>query len=115
MCALVAILATAVVAGCGGKREAEAAAEEPTGRPDVAVPAPPAGPGIAGDEAGVLPGEKLVNARCTVCHTLDRVTKRKETREGWEKIVDQMIKNGAILDEGERDFVVDYLTGTYGK
>lgn len=114
MWALAAILATAVLAGCSQKREAEAAAEEPADRADVAVPAP-ASPEVAGDEAGPPSGEELLNARCTVCHTLDRVHKRKDTREGWEKLVDRMIKNGAILDEGEREVLVDYLAATYGK
>lgn len=114
MWALAAILSTAVLAGCGQKKEAEAAAEEPTGRADVAVPAP-AGPEVAGDEAAPPSGEALLNARCTVCHTLDRVHKRKDTREGWETLVGKMIKKGAILDDAERDVVVDYLAATYGK
>jgi cytochrome c5 len=114
MLALAAILGAAVLAGCGEKKEAEASAEEPGGRADVAAPAPGT-PEVAGAEAAPPSGEALLNARCTVCHNLDRVHKRKDTRDGWEKIVGEMIKKGAVLDDAEREAAVDHLAATYGK
>jgi cytochrome c5 len=111
MGALAAVLATAVLAGCGGKKEAEAATEEPGGRPDVAVPVSEA----AGAEAEPPSGEALLNARCTACHNLDRVRKKKATRDGWAETVDRMVKKGAALDDAEHEAVVDHLAATYGK
>jgi len=114
MLALAAVLGAAVLAGCGEKKEAEAAAEEPGGRADVAAPAP-GGPEVAGAEAAPPSGEALLDARCTVCHDLDRVHKKKATRDSWGKIVGKMIKKGAVLDDAERETLLDHLAATYGK
>jgi mono/diheme cytochrome c family protein len=108
---IVALLGMAVMAGCGEKKEAEAAAEEPGGRPDVAVPVAEA----AGAEAEPPSGEALVQARCTSCHNLDRVREEKATPDEWVEIVDEMVEKGARLDDAERGAVVDYLAETYGK
>ena len=107
--ALAAVLGAAVLAGCGAKKGAEAGAEEPAAPPNVAAPAPEAG----GEETPA--GEALVQNRCTTCHNLNRVSGERETREGWEDIVDEMIEKGAKLDGGEREAVIDYLAATYGK
>jgi len=63
-----------------------------------------------GGEVTTSDGEKLVKERCTVCHSLDRVHKAKKDKTGWEKIVNQMIGNGAKLNDTERQAVVDYLS-----
>ena len=107
--ALAAILGAAVLGGCGGKKEAEAAAGEPGDRADVATPAPGAA------ETAPPAGEALLEARCTACHNLERVRKKKETRDGWEEVVDEMVEKGAALDDAEKVAVVDYLAETYGK
>lgn len=100
-------------AGCGPK-EKVADAAEPVGdqpasiaEPYEAEAEPPA--------AGEAPGKVLLEARCTVCHDLERVEKEEADRAGWEKIVDEMIGTGAKLDDAEREAVVDYLHATYGK
>jgi thiosulfate/3-mercaptopyruvate sulfurtransferase len=68
------------------------------------------GKSSTGGEVTTLDGEKLVKERCTVCHSLDRVHKAKKDKTGWEKIVNQMIGNGAKLNDAERQAVVDYLS-----
>ncbi|HUU57801.1 MAG TPA: hypothetical protein VMW93_10695 [bacterium] len=112
--ALAAILGAAVLGGCGGKREAEAAAGEPGGPADVATPAPGAAV-TARAESTPPAAEELLETRCTACHNLERVRKKKETRDGWEEIVDEMVGKGATLDGAEKVAVVDYLAETYGK
>jgi thiosulfate/3-mercaptopyruvate sulfurtransferase len=57
-----------------------------------------------------LNGETLVNERCTVCHSLDRVHKANKDKAGWVKTVDRMIRKGAKLNDAERQAVVDYLS-----
>jgi cytochrome c5 len=91
-------------AGCGEKKEAEAAGEPPAA-PNVAAPA-------AAAEAPS--GEALLNARCTVCHTLERVHKKKVPREQWEEIVRLMQGKGAVLDGAEREALLDYLAKAHG-
>ncbi|MEE8640656.1 MAG: hypothetical protein V3T41_09630 [bacterium] len=108
--AFVAVLA---FAGCGAKEKAadaaEAAGEQPA---SSAAPYEAEAETAAEVEA---PGKALLETRCTVCHTLERVHKKKAARAGWEKTVDHMIKKGAKLDDAEREAVMEHLTATYGK
>lgn len=55
-------------------------------------------------------GENLLKKRCTVCHTLDRVSRANKDKTGWQKTVNQMIRNGAKLNDAERQAVIDYLS-----
>jgi len=57
----------------------------------------------------ILGGQKLLTDRCSACHSLDRVYQKKTDRSGWEKIVDNMIQNGAKLNADERKALIDYI------
>ncbi|MFQ6099896.1 MAG: hypothetical protein ACE5OS_01500 [Anaerolineae bacterium] len=59
-------------------------------------------------------GEKLLQERCTVCHSLDRVKQAHRTSEEWNRIVTLMVGRGAELEEDEQAVLVDYLVETYG-
>jgi hypothetical protein len=61
-----------------------------------------------------LEGVTLLEARCSVCHSADRVKQAKETREQWGQTVSRMIGKGAKLTEAEKAVLVDYLAKTYG-
>lgn len=63
--------------------------------------------------ASSLDGKQLLQERCSVCHTIDRVTSKKETSAGWTKTVDKMIAKGAQLNADERAALIDYLAKTY--
>lgn len=76
--------------------------EEPTETPD---------PAAAGDEPQ---GQVLLEERCTVCHTLDRVERAQKSRESWVDTVDRMIGYGAQLSDSERTILLDYLVEVYG-
>jgi cytochrome c5 len=113
--ALLAALAAALAsAGCGGKEKAAAA--EPAGEQTslAAEPYEPEAetPAKAATEAA---GKTLLEARCTVCHDLERVHKKKDDTEGWAKTVDRMRAKGARLDDAERAAVVSYLAENFGK
>jgi len=56
------------------------------------------------------PGVALVVERCTKCHDQKRINKQKLNQAGWEKLVNQMIHNGAKLSPEERQLVIDYLS-----
>lgn len=69
----------------------------------------------AADEAGAddmsaAHGDELVNERCTVCHTRERIDMAEKSPEEWEATVNRMISNGAQLTPEERDVVVEYLS-----
>jgi cytochrome c5 len=108
--AVVLILA---FAGCGGKEKAADAAEAVREKP-----ASTAAPDEAEAETAALagaPGKALLDARCAVCHNLERVYKKKLDRAGWEKIVAGMIKKGALLNDAEKEALVTHLAENYGK
>jgi cytochrome c5 len=105
-----AFVAFLALAGCGAKEKAAEAAGE--------QPASTAAPYEAEAETGAeveAPGKVLLETRCTVCHNLERVKKKKLDRAGWENIIKHMKNHGAKLDDAEREAVVEYLTATYGK
>jgi hypothetical protein len=63
--------------------------------------------------ATVLDGKTLVETRCTVCHTTDRIIIKKATLEQWQTTVDRMIGKGAKLTAEEEKVLVQYLADTY--
>ena len=52
-------------------------------------------------------------AKCTVCHTPDRIFRKAESfmgnREKWETVVERMLENGAELDDREKEMILSYL------
>ena len=84
---------------------------------NTATPAPAAPTATA--RAGASPtvataqGAALVQERCSVCHTLDRVLASKRTEAQWRTVVEQMIRNGARLTPEEKEIVIKYLAATY--
>jgi cytochrome c5 len=108
---LAAFAAALAFVGCGGKKDVADAAET-AGEGPASTAAPyeaETGP------EGETNAETLLETRCTLCHTLERVEKKKVDRAGWEKIVERMKEHGAKLDDDEREALVEYLTVAYGK
>ncbi|HIQ04415.1 MAG TPA: hypothetical protein EYH31_01825, partial [Anaerolineae bacterium] len=60
-------------------------------------------------------GRVLLQNRCTVCHSLDRVKRATKTEAEWRSTVQRMVGKGAQLNDEELEAVVTYLTATYGK
>lgn len=55
--------------------------------------------------------ETLIDTRCTVCHSRERIDAAQKDRAGWAATVDRMIGYGAQLSTAERDVLIDYLAG----
>lgn len=66
----------------------------------------------SGQEVPLPPGEGVesVTGICSICHGLDLVTQQRQDRDGWRRIVDQMIQFGAPIPSGERQAIIDYLS-----
>jgi mono/diheme cytochrome c family protein len=64
--------------------------------------------------ASATDGASLLEARCTDCHSLDRVKQAKKTRDKWAQNVKRMVGKGAQLNAEEQSTVIDYLSKTYG-
>jgi cytochrome c5 len=56
------------------------------------------------------PGKELVEARCTACHDLERVTVIKRQKTGWPALVANMVSRGAVATPDEAQAITSYLT-----
>jgi len=56
----------------------------------------------------------LVAKACTACHVATQVTSQHKTADQWGETVNQMISNGAQVDDKDFDKVVDYLAKNFG-
>lgn len=53
----------------------------------------------------------IIEKRCTVCHSINRVYSGKKSKAEWEITVDRMISYGAQLNQDERETVIKHLSG----
>lgn len=60
-------------------------------------------------------GASLLQARCTRCHTLDRVQQASKSVAEWETTVARMRAKGAQLSDAEAQTLIRHLAETYGK
>ncbi|MEM5773765.1 MAG: hypothetical protein AAGU05_02095, partial [Anaerolineaceae bacterium] len=108
-----------ILQGCGGAAASPAATETVSTQPPSAAPAdtqPVTEPAVietaastetdAIDADALAAGKKLVEERCSVCHSLSRVTSKRASHDQWEQTVDRMIANGAQLNSEEKQLVV---------
>jgi|GEM_PF-515311 len=105
------LVVAGILIACGGPA-APGTTEPAGGTPPAAPPTeavheqptvqPPAGDGAA-----------LLEERCTVCHSLDRVTQVHKTRQEWEQTVTRMAGQGARLNDDEKATLITYLAETY--
>ena len=73
---------------------------------EPAEPADPAAPTEAAD-----PTMALVEQKCSLCHTAQRVYDEDGDAAEWNTIIDRMEKNGLVITEEERTKIVEYLSG----
>jgi cytochrome c5 len=93
---LFALLAVTVLAACG------------TSSPTAA----PAASSSGGSGTG-LDGQTLMEQRCSVCHSTDRITSAHKTADQWKTTVERMVSHGSQLDAQEQQTLIDYLAQTY--
>ena len=90
------ILAGTLLASCGSSGSAAPASS---------------GGSVSGGSASA--GQSLMQDRCSVCHSLDRVTSAHKTAGAWKITVDRMISNGAQLTTQEEQTLINYLAQNY--
>lgn len=54
-------------------------------------------------------GRVLVESKCDLCHTLDRIKIANKDSGGWTTTVARMRKNGAVISDQEAQQIIDYL------
>jgi len=79
-------------------------------------PPKPAAPAAPVAVAPAADGKSLFEAKCSVCHGLDRPMALKETKEKWASIVKEMQgKKAGWISDADASKIVDYLAEQYGK
>jgi cytochrome c5 len=94
------------------------AKQEPpkTEAPAAPAAAAPAAPAAAAPAAPAADGKTLFEAKCGVCHGLDRATSHTETKEKWASLVKEMQGRKADwISDAEASQIVDYLAAEHGK
>lgn len=95
---LIAAILVLGIAGCGATQPAT----PPTDAEQPATESP---------DAGARDGEALVQTKCTMCHTLDRVNQATYDAAKWAETVDRMQQNGLVITDEEKQLIVEYLAG----
>ena len=79
-------------------------------------PAAPAAPAAAAPAAPAADGKALFEAKCGVCHGIDRAAVRTETKERWVSIVKEMQGRKADwISDVEAAKIVEFLVAEHGK
>lgn len=50
---------------------------------------------------------------CTECHEARIILQQRLSKAAWTKEVDKMIKWGAVVDAGDHDALIDYLSANF--
>ena len=70
----------------------------------TSTPVPSTNPTIVpggGQGASASDGQTLMQQRCSVCHSLDRIQAAQKTADQWQATVNRMIGHGAQLTPQE--------------
>ncbi len=60
------------------------------------------------------PGKRLTERICTSCHGIETAVSERHDREGWQKVIDDMVSRGADGTDEELKTVCEYLTKNFG-
>jgi competence protein ComEA len=61
------------------------------------------------------PGKAAFEKVCGNCHGVEVAVSRRETKDGWNAIIDDMIQRGAQASDEEFGAVSDYLSANFSK
>jgi cytochrome c5 len=106
------ILMGTILAACSSK--AKPTATTPANQPPTATTPPNQAPTATTAAPTAGDGEKLLNDRCTKCHSLDRVKAAQKSQDQWKQTVTRMVGKGANLSNAEQTTLIEYLAKTYG-
>ena len=73
-----------------------------------AAPPPATGEGLPDG-----PGKDLVVRMCGLCHQPVRAASVRLTREGWQTVIEDMVKRGAKGTDEEKEKVLEYLVTNF--
>jgi hypothetical protein len=59
------------------------------------------------------PMQRKARTGCTVCHDAHIIVQQRLSKAAWGKEVDKMIKWGAIVNQSDRDALVEYFSNNF--
>ncbi len=59
------------------------------------------------------PPQAKMKTACLECHDSDIIGQQRLGKAAWTKEVDKMIKWGAVVDPGDRDAFIEYLSENF--
>src|SRR5271169_4074653 len=59
------------------------------------------------------PMEEKAATACTECHEARIILQQRLNKAAWAKEVDKMVKWGAVVEAGDRDALIDYLSANF--
>ena len=54
-------------------------------------------------------GRQLIESKCAMCHTLDRVKTANHDAAAWEQTITRMRSHGLVITDQEMQQILDYL------
>ncbi|MGQ0694937.1 MAG: c-type cytochrome [Nitrospiraceae bacterium] len=96
---VVAILAVGTLTSCLAGERQRATAQEGSGSTLA----------LANSEEAI----RLLNTRCTMCHSTDLITQQRLNESKWRTEIKKMIRWGAYLSSPEQALLVSYLASRY--
>src|ERR1700688_2245188 len=61
--------------------------------------------------AGAMQAKAMTS--CLECHEARIILQQRLSKAAWTKEVDKMMKWGALVDAGDRDALIDYLSANF--
>jgi hypothetical protein len=71
------------------------------------------GGSTTGSSSSASDGKGLLESRCSVCHSLSRITSAHLSAADWTTVVQIMVARGAQLNATEQQTLIDYLAANY--
>jgi virginiamycin B lyase len=59
------------------------------------------------------PGKAEVESNCSTCHNLNRVVNHRDSLEGWQNLVDQMVGYGGMFTDTDKGLIAQYLSSHF--
>lgn len=100
---LAIVVVSALVIGVAACAAGDSGTSEPVGTDS-------GGTTTATDTAGEDPAVALIETKCSMCHSTDRVWAAKKSSEEWVTTIDRMKTNGLVVTDAEYDQIVEYLS-----
>lgn len=65
---------------------------------------------VSAPDPAESPGAALVDQKCTMCHTTERVYAATYDSGEWTSVVERMERNGLVLADDDKQAVIDFLS-----